>query len=74
MRDLQRVLLLVFLVFALATVVLQFKYGMICGRSDYPEKQDDPKAKSCRKKAGFTAGLAAASLAVCLALGVMALH
>ncbi len=72
MRMAQRILLAAFAVSSLATVVLQIRYGMICGRTEYTEKQDDPRAKSCHRKAGAMAGIAAVCLAVCMVLGVLA--
>ncbi len=72
MRMAQRILLAAFAVSALATIVLQIRYGMICGRTEYTEKQDDPLAQSCRRKAGAMAGIAAVCLAVCMVLGILA--
>ena len=41
----QRLLLLLFIVFSALDVLQQIRYGRICGRSEYENKQDDPKAK-----------------------------
>lgn len=45
MQTVQRLLLLLFAAFAALTVLQQIRYGMICGRSEQEDKQDDPKAK-----------------------------
>ena len=44
MQTVQRLLLLLFAAFAALTVLQQIRYGMICGRSEQEDKQDDPKA------------------------------
>ena len=50
MQTVQRLLLLLFAAFAALTVLQQIRYGMICGRSEQEDKQDDPKAKACRQQ------------------------
>ncbi len=72
MRAAQRILLAAFAVFAAATAFLQFRYGMICGRTDYTTKQDDPKARNCRRQAGITASIALVCLVICILLGMAA--
>lgn len=71
MQVVQRFLLAGFALFAAITVVLQMRYGSLCGHSGYTEKQDDPKAKSCRKQAAFTAITAAVLLVACMAAGAL---
>ena len=46
MQTVQRVLLLAFAVLAALTVFQQMRYGMICGRAEGEDKQDDPKGES----------------------------
>ena len=41
----QRLLLLLFAAFAALTVLQQIRYGMICGRSEQEDKQDDPEGE-----------------------------
>ena len=48
----QRLLLVLFVAFAALTAFQQLRYGMICGRSEQTNRQDDPKAKSCRAQIG----------------------
>ena len=50
MQTVQRLLLLLFAAFAALTVLQQIRYGMICGRSEQEDKQDDPKAKACHQQ------------------------
>jgi len=74
MEQLQRILLGAFVLFAGATAVLQLRYGMLCGRAETADKQDDPKAKACQKHAGWCAILAGASLILCAVLGAINLY
>ena len=67
----QRLLLLLFAAFAALTVLQQLRYGMICGRTEQENKQDDPKAKSCRQQAAIYAVCAAAALVVNIIIGAM---
>ena len=62
MQTVQRLLLLLFAAFAALTVLQQIRYGMICGRSEQEDKQDDPKAKACRQQSTIYAIAAAVSL------------
>ena len=62
MQTVQRLLLLLFAAFAALTVLQQIRYGMICGRSEQEDKQDDPKAKACRQQSTIYAIAAAISL------------
>lgn len=71
MQTLQRVLLLAFAVLAALTVFQQMRYGMICGRAEGEDKQEDPKAKACRQRAVLCAVGAAVCLAVNIALGAL---
>ncbi len=71
MRIIQYALLIMFAVSAIATVFFQMRYGMICGRSLYEQKQDDPKALACRKKAGFFAVLAMICIVLCIIFGAI---
>lgn len=71
MQTVQRVLLLAFAVLAALTVFQQMRYGMICGRAESEDKQDDPKAKACRQRAVLCAAGAAVCLGVNIALGAM---
>lgn len=71
MQTLQRVLLLAFAVLAALTVFQQMRYGMICGRVEGEDKQQDPKAKACRQRAVLCAVGAAVCLAVNIALGAL---
>ena len=61
MQTVQRLLLLLFAAFAALTVLQQIRYGMICGRSEQEDKQDDPKAKACRQQSTIYAIAAAVS-------------
>lgn len=71
MQTVQRVLLLAFAVLAALTVFQQMRYGMICGRAEGEDKQDDPKAKVCRQRAVLCAVGAAVCLGVNIALGAL---
>lgn len=71
MKLLQLALLAVFVLFAALTALQQVQYGMIAGRSESGDPQDDPKAKACRKRSAFCAVAAAVSLAACIAVGAM---
>ena len=67
----QRLLLLLFAAFAALNVIQQIRYGRICGRSEYENKQDDPKAKSCRQQATIYAVAAAVCLVVNIVIGAL---
>lgn len=71
MQTVQRALLLAFAVLAALTVLQQLRYGMICGRAEGADKQDDPKARACRRSAALCAVGAAVCLAVNIALGAL---
>ncbi len=70
-QTLQKILLLAFCLCALVTVFLQVRYGMLCGRSKYQDKQADPKTESCRKYAVASACVSAACLLLCILLGMI---
>ena len=69
MQTVQRLLLLLFAAFAALTVLQQIRYGMICGRSEQEDKQDDPKA--CRQQSTIYAIAAAISLIVNIIIGAL---
>lgn len=71
METVQRVLLLIFAAFAALTVLQQVRYGMICGRAEGEDKQDDPKAKACRQQAVGCAVAAAVVLAANIVIGML---
>lgn len=71
MQTVQRVLLLIFAALAALTVLQQVRYGMICGRAEGEDRQDDPKAKACRQQAVCCAVAAAIVLAVNIAIGML---
>lgn len=71
MQTVQRLLLLLFTAFAALTVLQQIRYGMICGRSEQEDKQDDPKAKACRQQSTIYAITAAVSLIVNIIIGAL---
>lgn len=72
MQTVQRVLLLAFAVLAALTIFQQMRYGMICGRVEGTEdKQADPKAKACRRRAVLCAVGAAVCLAVNIVIGAL---
>ncbi len=71
MVSVQRILLIMFAAFAALTVFQQMRYGMICGRTEQEEKQEDPKAKACRQKAVLYAVMAAVCLAVNIIIGAV---
>ena len=71
MKTVQRVLLLAFAVLAALAVFQQMRYGMICGRAEGEDKQDDAQAKACRQRAVLCAVGAAVCLGVNIALGAM---
>ena len=50
-QTIQRLLLFLFVAFAALTAFQQLRYGMICGRSEQEDRQDDPKAKACHAQA-----------------------
>ena len=60
METVQRVLLVMFAAFAGLTIFQQLRYGMICGRTEQADKQEDPKARACRQRAVVYAVCAAA--------------
>ena len=49
----------------------RLRYGMICGRSEQEDKQDDPKAKACRQQSTIYAIAAAISLIVNIIIGAL---
>ena len=67
----QRLLLVLFVAFAALTAFQQLRYGMICGRSEQEDKQDDPKAKACRQQSTIYAIAAAISLIVNIITGAL---
>lgn len=71
MGTVQRVLLLAFAVLAALTVLQQMRYGMLCGRAEGQDRQADPKAQACRRRAVFCAVAAAVCLGVNIALGAL---
>ena len=71
MQTVQRLLLLLFAAFAALTVLQQIRYGMICGRSEQANRQDDPKAKSCHAQAALYAVLAAVCLVANIIVGAL---
>lgn len=71
METVQRALLLVFAVLAALTVFQQMRYGMLCGRAEGEDRQADPKAKVCRRRAVCCAVAAAVCLGVNIALGAL---
>ena len=73
MQTVQRLLLLLFAAFAALTVLQQIRYGMICGRSEQEDKQDDPKAKACRQQSTIYAIAAAVSLIINIIIGALML-
>ena len=70
MESVQRALLLMFVCFAGLTAFQQLRYGMICGRTEQENKQEDPKAIACRRQAVVYAALAALSLVVNIVIGM----
>jgi len=58
----QRLLLVLFVAFAALTAFQQLRYGMICGRSEQANRQDDPNAQ---------AALYAVLAAVCLVANII---
>ena len=71
METVQRVLLVMFAAFAGLTIFQQLRYGMICGRSEQEDRQDDPKAKACHAQAMLYAVLAAVSLIANIIVGAL---
>ena len=67
----QRLLLVLFVAFAALTAFQQLRYGMICGRSEQANRQDDPKAKSCRTQSALYAVLAAVCLVANIIVGAL---
>ncbi len=74
MQNVQRFLLALFMLFAALTAFLQLRYGMLCGRAQTENKQDDPKIKTCQRYATFCAIVAAISLIACGVLGAVTLR
>lgn len=68
-QTIQRLLLFLFVAFAALTAFQQLRYGMICGRSEQEDRQDDPKAKACHAQAMLYAVLAAVSLIANIIVG-----
>ncbi|MFR3787519.1 hypothetical protein [Agathobaculum desmolans] len=68
---LQRLLLAAFVLFAGLTVFQQMRYGMICGRAEGEDKQADPKAIACRRRAVGCAIAAGASLVLNILAGAI---
>lgn len=71
MAALQRMLLIVFALFAVLTVFQQLRYGMICGRAEGEDKQADPKAVACRRRAMYCAIAAGLCLVVNIVIGAI---
>lgn len=71
MQTVQRLLLLLFAAFAALTVLQQIRYGMICGRSEQEDKQDDPKAKAVPSAKHDLRDAAAISLIVNIIIGAL---
>ena len=71
MATVQRVLLIAFALFAVLTVFQQLRYGMICGRAEGEDKQADPKAVACRRRAIGCAIAAGLCLAVNIVIGAI---
>ena len=74
-QTIQRLLLFLFVAFAALTAFQQLRYGMICGRTEQADKQedrqDDPKAKACHAQAMLYAVLAAVSLIANIIVGAL---
>ena len=70
-QTIQRLLLFLFVAFAALTAFQQLRYGMICGRSEQEDRQDDPKAKACHAQAMLYAVLAAVSLIANIIVGAL---
>ena len=68
-QTIQRLLLFLFVAFAALTAFQQLRYGMICGRSEQEDRQDDPKA--CHAQAMLYAVLAAVSLIANIIVGAL---
>ena len=71
MAVVQRVLLVMFALFAAPTVFQQVRYGMICGRAEGTDKQADPKAVACRRTGMAYAVAAGLCLVVNIVLGAI---
>ena len=71
METVQRVLLILFAVFAALTIFQQLRYGMICGRVEGEDKQSDPKATACRQRGAVYAVAAGLCLVLNIALGAI---
>ena len=71
METVQRVLLVMFAAFAGLTIFQQLRYGMICGRTEQADKQEDPKARACRQRAVVYAVCAAAGWGCNIVIGAM---
>ena len=70
-QTIQRLLLFLFVAFAALTAFQQLRYGMICGRSEQEDRQDDPQAKACHAQAMLYAVLAAVSLIANIIVGAL---
>ena len=55
-QTIQRLLLFLFVAFAALTAFQQLRYGMICGRSEQEDRQDDPKAQEYIEAEGNPSG------------------
>lgn len=73
MQTVQRMLLIMFAAFAALTIFQQFRYGMACGRTEQSDRQDDPKAKDCRKRAVVYAVAAGVCLLLNIAVGAVSM-
>lgn len=71
MEWLQRILLVGFVLCAGLTAWQQVRYGMICGRSEQNDPQQDPEAGACRRQAFVYAIGAAVCLALCILVGAI---
>ncbi|MDO4270865.1 MAG: hypothetical protein Q4C72_08095 [Eubacteriales bacterium] len=71
MAALQKLLLGGFALFAALTIFQQVRYGMICGRAEGEDRQEDPKAKACQKRAVLSAAAGAVCLALCILIGAL---
>lgn len=72
MKALQLIFLAGFALFAFITLLLQLWYGHITGKSDYQDRQQDPRAKACARYSMVCAMIAAICLIVCMVLGALA--
>lgn len=72
MKMLQLIFLAGFAFFAFMTLLLQFWYGHVTGKSEYEDKQQDPRAKDCARYSKFCAIAAGICLVICMILGALA--